>query len=279
MRRHRRHLESTDARTHRHRTPGGLPAAGSRRHGMSRRDFRLDADARTHVGRRRRRNEDAFLLTDDLVAVADGLGGHPGGDLASAVAVESLHSSGATADPDSLRGAFVEAHLDVQQRAAEEPELAEMSTTMCALALDPAGRLVLANVGDSRIYRLSGGRMTQVTWDHNWANEYMRMGMSPATARRMKEAGSLSRVIGAFPEPCEVDIWTFDAGGGDRYLLASDGLTRELPDGDIAALLAAGDPPGATAGELVEAANDRGGNDNITVIVADVVAPESHRLP
>ncbi len=243
-----------------------------------RRSFRLDADACTHVGRRRQRNEDAFLLTDDLVAVADGLGGHAGGELASAVAVESLHSSGAAADPDSLRGAFVEAHLAVQRRAAEEPELAEMCTTLCALALDPAGSVVLANVGDSRIYRYSGDRMIQVTWDHNWENEYVRMGMSPATARRMQGAGSLSRVVGAFPEPCEMDAWTFEAAGGDRYLLASDGLTRELPDRDISTLLAAGESPGTTATRLVEEANDRGGNDNITVIVADVVALEPRRL-
>ena len=245
---------------------------------MARLNFRLEADARTHVGRRRQRNEDAYLLTGDLVAVADGLGGHPGGDLASVLAVETLHSSGAAADPESLRDAFIEAHLVIQRRAAEEPRLAEMCTTLCALALDPAGSVVLANVGDSRIYRFSEGRMEQVTWDHNWENEYVRMGMSPATARRMEGAGSLSRVIGAFPEPCEADVWTFDATGGDRYLLASDGLTREVPDTDIAAVLAAGEPPGAAATRLVDEANDRGGNDNITVIVADVTANAPGRL-
>lgn len=261
------------------RVPGGdLSAAGPRRPGMSRRNFRLHADARTHVGKRRRRNEDAFLLTEDLLAVADGLGGHPGGDLASAVAVESLHSSRAAADPDSLRGAFAEAHRAVQRRAAEDPGLAEMSTTLCALALNPAGQVVLANVGDSRIYRFSDGRLEQITWDHNWANEYVRMGMGPAAARRMQGADSLSRVIGVFPEPCQVDTWSFDAGDGDRYLLASDGLTRELPDADIAGLLGAGGPSGETATELVEAANDRGGHDNITVIVADVAELERRRL-
>ncbi|MCY3785279.1 MAG: protein phosphatase 2C domain-containing protein [bacterium] len=242
-----------------------------------RRSFRLDADACTHVGRRRQRNEDAFLLTDRLVAVADGLGGHAGGEIASAVAVASLRASGAAADPESLRGAFVEAHLAVQRRAAEEPELAEMCTTLCALALDPAGSAVLANVGDSRIYRYSDSRLTQVTWDHIWENEYVRMGMSPAAARRMQGAGSLSRVIGAFPEPCEADVWTFDAADGDRYLLASDGLTGELPDLDIAASLAAGESPATAAARLVEDANARGGNDNITVVVADLVEPARRR--
>ena len=244
-----------------------------------RRAFRLDADACTHVGRRRQRNQDAFLLTDDLVAVADGLGAHAGGELASAVAVGSLHSSGAGADPESLRGAFVEAHLAVQRRAAEEPGLADMCTTLCALALDPTGLVVLANVGDSRIYRHHAGRMEQVTWDHNWENEYVRMGMSPAAALRTEEADMLSRVVGAFPEPCEADVWTFGATDGDRYLLASDGLTRELPDSDIAALLASGESPAATATQLVEEANDRGGHDNITVIVADVAAVARRRLP
>ena len=237
---------------------------------MSRKAFRLDADACTHVGRRRRRNEDAYLLTADLVAVADGLGGHPGGDVASATAVEALHSSGASADPESLRQAFAEAHRAVQRRAAEDVGLTDMATTLCALALDPAGRIVLANVGDSRIYRLGSGELEQVTSDHNWANEYLRMGLSPVEAWRMSGAASLSRVVGAFPEPCEIDVWTFDAIGGDRYLLASDGLTGELSDSVITDLLAGGDTPESAAADLVEAANDHGGNDNITVIVADV---------
>lgn len=244
-----------------------------------RRAFRLDADACTHVGRRRQRNEDAYLLTDDLVAVADGLGGHTGGELASAVAVGSLHDSRVAADAESLRGAFAEAHLAVRRRGAEEPGLAGMCTTLCALVLDPAGSVVLANVGDSRIYRFSDDRMEQVTWDHNWENEYMRLGINRARAQRMRNADKLSRVIGAFPEPCEADVWTFDAADGDRFLLASDGLTRELPDRDIAALLAAAESPAAAATRLVTEANDRGGNDNITAIVADVAAREPRRLP
>ncbi len=245
---------------------------------MSRRAFRLEADACSHVGRRRQRNEDAYLLTDDLVAVADGLGGHSGGDVASATAVEVLHSSGASADPESLRRAFSEAHRAVQHRAVEDPGLREMCTTLCALALDPTGRLVLANVGDSRIYRFGSGRLEQITWDHNWANEYVRMGMSAAEALRMKGAGSLSRVVGAFPEPCEADVWTLDAVDGDRYLLTSDGLTGELPDSSIADLLGGGGTPESVAIELVEAANDHGGRDNITVIVADVSEHPRRRL-
>ena len=267
-----------DARISTHEQPAPRVPATTGRFGMTRKAFRLDADARTHVGRRRQRNEDAYLLTADLVAVADGLGGHPGGDVASATAVAALHSSGAVADPESLRRAFAEAHLAVQRRAAEDPGLTDMSTTLCALALDPAGRVVLANVGDSRIYRFSSGELEQVTWDHNWANEYMRMGLSSAEAWRVRGAASLSRVVGAFPEPCETDVWSFDAVDGDRYLLASDGLTRELPDGFIADVLTSGDAPGSIATELVDAANDRGGNDNITVIVADVAERARRRL-
>ena len=237
---------------------------------MTPRTFGLDAGACTHVGRRRQRNEDAHLLAGDLVTVADGLGGHPGGDLASAIAVETLHACGASADPASLRRAFAEAHRAVKRRAGQDPRLADMCTTLCALALDPAGRVVLANVGDSRIYRFGPQGLEQVTWDHVWANEYVRMGMHPRRAWRMENAGLLSRVIGAFAEPCEADTWTFDAAAGDRYLLASDGLTLEVPDADIATFLGAGEAPGSVAEGLVEAANDRGGNDNITVIVADV---------
>lgn len=244
---------------------------------MTRKAFQLDADARTHVGRRREVNEDAYLLTDDLVAVADGLGGHPGGDVASATAVESLHASGTPADPAGFRRAFAEAHRAVQRRASAAG-LTDMCTTLCALALDPTGSVVLGNVGDSRIYRFSSARLEQVTWDHNWAHEYMRMGMAPRRAWRMSSAASLSRVVGAFPDPCEIDVWTFEAVDGDRYLLASDGLTREVPDGAIADILAAVAAPGAAAGELVEAANERGGNDNITVIVADVAERARRRF-
>ena len=246
------------------------PTSGSR--GMIRRAFTLDSAACTHVGRIRQSNEDAYLLTRDLVAVADGLGGHKAGDVASATAVEVLHASRLEADPESFRRAFAEAHWAVQRRALEVGKVDETSTTLCALVLDPAGRVVLANVGDSRIYRYSAQRLEQVTWDHIWANEFINDGMRPSQARRIRDAEKLSRVIGAFPEPCEVDTWTFDAVDGDRYLLASDGLTRHVPDEDIEAMLASGAEPESVAAELVEAANDRGGLDNITTIVADVTA-------
>ncbi len=246
--------------------------------GMTRKVFRLDADACTHVGRRRQRNEDAFLLTDDLLAVADGLGGHPGGDLASATAVETLHASAASPDPADLRRAFAAAHQAVLRRADGSPDLADMCTTLCALALDPAGVVVLANLGDSRIYRLSDGRLEQVSRDHTWVNEYVNMGMSLRQARSMRGAASLSRVVGAFPEPCETDVWTFDAVADDRYLLTSDGLTNELSDAHIGDVLAGGGTPEVVCEELVEAANDHGGQDNITVVVADVVEGSRRRF-
>ncbi len=255
-----------------------VAAAGSRHRGTNRWSFGLNARGCSDTGRKRQSNEDAFLLTDTLVAVADGLGGHAGGGLASTLAIESLCSLGPVAEAESLRGAFAEAHRVVRQRAAGQPELEEMCTTLCALALDPAGRVVLANVGDSRIYRFSHGRLEQVTWDHNIGNEYERMGLSAPEAQKKSQAGKLTRVVGAFPAPCEVDIWTFDAADGDRYLLTSDGLTRELADADIAALLTVEEPPELTAAKLVGAANDRGGSDNITVIVADIVALEIQPL-
>ena len=245
---------------------------------MTRKAFRVDADACTHVGKRRRRNEDAYLLTDDLLAVADGLGAHPRGDLASTVAVEALHSSAASPDPAGLRRAFEAAHWAVLRRAEEDLDLADMCTTLCALALDPAGIVVLANLGDSRIYRLSDGRLEQVSLDHIWANEYVKMGMSPQRARTMRGAASLSRVVGSFPEPCETDVWTFDAVAGDRYLLTSDGLTNELADADIADVLSGGGTPEAVCEELVEAANDHGGQDNITVVLADIVEGTRRRF-
>ena len=260
-------------------------------------EFALTAEVCTHVGRIRERNEDSFLAHPEVLAVADGLGGHAGGDVASAIAIEALaefaasqsitgrsrkagtrtgtRKRGKASTAEALRQAFASAHFAVLNRAASDVKLQEMCTTLCALALDQEGVIALANVGDSRIYRLSDGDLVQLTWDHINYNELIRHhGCSPTEAMKSFSPTSLSRVLGVFPEPAEVDTWEYEAVAGHRYLLTSDGLTGELTDEEIAEVLRSFEEPADAAGELVQQANDRGGRDNITVVVADISQAE-----
>ncbi len=260
-------------------------------------EFILTAEVCTHVGRIREQNEDSFLVHKEVLAVADGLGGHAGGDIASAVAVETLaelaasrsitgrsrkvgtrtgtRKRGKTSTAEALRQAFAAAHFAVLDKAASDVKLQEMCTTLCALALDSEGVIALANVGDSRIYRLSDGDLVQLTWDHVNYNELIRhYGCSPKEAMKSLNPTSLSRVLGVFPEPAEVDTWEYEAVAGHRYLLTSDGLTGELTDEEIAEVLRSSGEPADAAGELVRQANDRGGRDNITVVVVDITQAE-----
>ena len=256
-------------------------------------EFTLSAKACTHVGRIREQNEDSFLVHEELLAVADGLGGHAGGDAASEAAIEALtdfaesqgvggrNRRGGTkkrkkvSTAEALRQAFAAAHFAVLDRAASDVKLSEMCTTLCALALDPEGMIALANVGDSRIYRLADGELEQLTWDHVNYNELIRhYGCSPTEAMNSMNPMSLSRVLGVFPEPAEVDTWEHEAVEGHRYLLTSDGLTGELTDEEITEVLRSLGKPDEAADELVRQANDCGGRDNITVVVADVTKTE-----
>ncbi len=251
----------------------------------------LNAEARTHVGQLRKKNEDAFLVRYNLLAVADGLGGHQGGEVASAVAVDVLSrhaKSGWGAGlrnnlpgrnsrnrrrrtSEILRRAFHAAHYAVLEQAAKDVSLADMGTTLCALALDPDNVVVLANVGDSRIYRLLDGVLEQLTWDHTVLNEsVMKRGFDFEMAMDMINPLSLSRAIGVFPESPEVDTWEYEAVAGHRYLLSSDGLTNELDDAEIAKVLIDYSDPAEASEELVRRANEHGGKDNITTVVADL---------
>lgn len=231
------------------------------------------------------------MISLQLVAVADGLGGHTGGEIASAVAIDTLKDFVATTKltgrsrrirtrkRDSsamMREAFESAHFAILKQAERDAELAEMSTTLCALALDPDGFVVLANVGDSRIYRLSGGEFEQMTWDHNNYNELIKTyGSSPAEALQSISPMSLSRVVGYSVRPPEVDTWVHDAVAGHRYLLTSDGLTGELRDEEISEVLKSFPERAEAAEELVNRACERGGRDNITVVVVDIALEET----
>ena len=237
----------------------------------------LRAGSATDVGRVRTNNEDNLLVVEDrdLYAVADGMGGHAGGEVASLTAVEALkaaYNNERTAD--ALADAMRHANRAVWSRAGEDSSLRGMGTTMTAVALvDEDGEEVLAvaNVGDSRAYLLRDGELDQLTDDHSLTEELVRRGeLTPEEAAIHPQKHILTRVLGMDTE-VEVDCFRVVPYRGDRVLLASDGLFNELDDGQIASLLRRLADPDEAARELVRAAKSSGGNDNITVVVVDVV--------
>ena len=223
----------------------------------------------------RTNNEDQLLVGDQLFAVADGMGGHAAGEVASLTAVEALKAAyEGHASADGLADAVREANRAVWRRASEQTELRGMGTTVTAAALvDEEGEelLVVANVGDSRAYLLRGGQLDQITDDHSLPEEMVRRGeLAPEDAVMHPQRHILTRVLG-MDEEIEVDCFRIVPYKGDRVLLASDGLTNEQTDDQIASILRRLADPDDAAKELVRQAKANGGNDNITVVIIDVV--------
>ena len=235
----------------------------------------LRSGAATDTGQVRANNQDAVLIAEPVFAVADGMGGHAAGEIASQVAVESLQESQVTS-LDSLVEAVREANRSVWQRASDDPELHGMGTTLCAIALvpDEAGageQVVVVNVGDSRVYQLHDGELTQLTDDHSLVEDLVREGrLSPQEARTHPQRNILTRVLGNDAD-VEVDSWLVDPHRGDRFLLCSDGLFNEVDDDKIASVLRRLADPDDAAHELVTLAIQGGGRDNVSVVVVDVV--------
>lgn len=248
------------------------------------------------VGRRREINEDCALVSERVVAVADGMGGHVGGEIASAVAVDSLRT--AMADPaiPTLTEAVSVANRAVWDQGARD-DLRGMGTTLCALALvvpetdlvddatgsasdpdgasedghEPVAHLALTNVGDSRVYVLVDGELERLTEDHSLVEGLVREGkLTPEEAAVHPHRNVVTRVLG-LGATVEVDAWELEPRIGDRYLLCSDGLFNEVAEPRIAAVLRSLADPQEAAHELVSQANVGGGRDNITVVVVDVV--------
>ena len=229
----------------------------------------------TDVGRVRQNNEDNLLIASPLFAVADGMGGHAAGEVASGIAVEIL-GSGFDADRTAagLADAVRAANRAVWERAQQQSDLRGMGTTLTAVALvDDDGQDVLAvvNVGDSRAYRLQQGELEQLTEDHSLVEALVRTGrLSAAEAAVHPQKHVLTRVLGVDPD-VEVDCFRVIPYEGDRFLLASDGLFNEVDDRTIAGVLRRTADPDEASARLVELAKHNGGSDNITVVVVDVV--------
>lgn len=235
---------------------------------------------RTDVGRVRSRNEDALLLRPQrgLFAVADGMGGHAAGDIASRIAIDVLdeRSTDASGDMEAPLVASIQAgHEAILKAARADAALQGMGTTLTALHAG-AGECVIAHVGDSRAYRWSGGALEQLTRDQTWVQEQVDAGLlAPERARDHPFAAMLTCALGI--EDVDLDIQTIRprCEPGDTYLLCSDGLVARLDDDDVRRVLLENGPDlDAAADALVDAANRAGGPDNITVALVRLESDE-----
>jgi serine/threonine protein phosphatase PrpC len=230
----------------------------------------------TDVGQKREHNEDSLLCNDalGLYAVADGMGGHQGGEQASRMAVEVLEREMAArlASPalvaEAMREATILASQAIYESAQASPERAGMGTTLTGMCFHD-GTLTLCHVGDSRAYLLRDGRARQLTEDHSWIQEQVRAGLlSPGDAIVSRFRNIITRSVG-FEPTVTPDLFTMPVEAGDCYLVCSDGLSNYLSVDEIGRVL--GTQFYGEAGQaLVEIANERGGDDNITCVVVYV---------
>jgi PPM family protein phosphatase len=216
--------------------------------------IKLRAGAATDVGLVRTTNQDELLMASPLFAVADGMGGPAAGEVAAATAIKHLQEAFVAAGeptPDSLLEAAQAANRAVWNQAEANPEMRGMGTTLVALALVNDGRLAIINIGDSRLYVLHEGELRQITSDHNLVAELVAEGrLSKEEAEFHPRRNVITRAIGVDPE-VPADLFSLDPVVGDRFLLCSDGLFRELSDDQIAALLRRLADPEDAAKELV----------------------------
>jgi serine/threonine protein phosphatase PrpC len=239
--------------------------------------MRVRAGSRTDIGRMRQRNEDSLVIHEPLFAVADGMGGHRGGNVASALALEAFISKalGANGKADdsgspaeALAEGIKEANHQVLERGEADRELRGMGTTLTALLAEP-DRLYLAHVGDSRAYLLRGGNLQQLTEDHTLVQRMVREGrLTPDEAANHPQRSILTRALGV-EDDIPVDELTLDLHSGDRVLLCTDGLTSMVGRDRLQQILQGEADTQAACDRLVEEANHAGGEDNITVILLD----------
>lgn len=248
----------------------------------------VDASGLTHAGMIREQNEDRIHLNheDGLYLVADGMGGHAAGEIASDIAVQAVnefiihtrrdreltwpyaYDETLSYDGNRLQTAIRLANNRIREAVEEKSEYQGMGSTMVSLLVNE-DRTTIGSVGDSRVYRLRGGVLKLLTNDHSWVNEQMQEGMlTEEQARTHPFRNVVTRALGS-DSAVEVDVRSGTAEAGDCFLLCSDGLSGMIEEEEIARLLAAAADTGAEAAckTLVDAANQAGGKDNVSVII------------
>jgi protein phosphatase len=253
--------------------------------------LRITSAAASHPGLRREENEDAYCVRPDLglFLVADGMGGHAAGEVASKLAVDAIEAFVAetqsadvnrtwpfpldpsiSLDQNRLKAAFRLANRRIAEAMDANETLRGMATTAAALLFGADLSPAIAHVGDSRVYLWRGQALQQVTHDHSWVSEQVRAGiMSEADARRHPWRNVVTRALAGGDDP-EVDIATVAAAAGDRFLICSDGLSSVVTNETIVSSLEAGQGLEQTCQTLIAAANAAGGPDNITVAILQV---------
>ena len=243
--------------------------------------------ADSNTGRKRRHNEDSFVCQPPLFAVADGMGGAQAGEVASGIAADTLRSgtiAPETDGPARIIDLIQTANQRVYQRAHHDAAASGMGTTMTAALLQDGGVVLIGHVGDSRAYVLRDGKLEQLTDDHSLVAELVRRGeLSPEEAELHPQRSVITRALGTDPN-VDVDTFSFQARPGDVFLLCSDGLTSMVDIATITELVERNRFDLAAASRaLIKAANDRGGEDNITTVLfavdGDQEVPEAATLP
>ena len=237
--------------------------------------MKLKWGASTDVGMVRQQNEDSYLAEENLYVVADGMGGHNAGEVASALAVTTL-KAGARSGIDSVerfRELVQQANTAIYTASLDDSTQSGMGTTLTALSI-VAGeepRVLVANVGDARTYMWRNGALTRLSVDHSYVQELVNEGIiTPEEARVHPRRNIVTRALG-IDRSVVVDVFSHVVRTGDRIVLCSDGLVDEVSDADIAIVLGQHSDPQDTAEALVMVANTAGGRDNTTVIVVDVL--------
>jgi protein phosphatase len=250
--------------------------------------FEIEAWGATDVGLKRRLNEDVYCLDREagVYIVADGMGGHAAGEVASRVATDEIVRSFRNEDDDTdetwpehwnpdysavankIVDAIVAGHHRVTTVMNNDAELKGMGTTVVVAAHQLGdNKVIICHVGDSRAYRFRGGQLQLLTQDHSWVHEQVSAGfLTEDAARNHPLKNVVTQALGGSSEP-SVDVMETTIDEGDLYLLCSDGLNSMLTDTEIAALIAEGGTLEETCSRLIDAANARGGNDNISVVL------------
>jgi serine/threonine protein phosphatase PrpC len=230
----------------------------------------------SHVGKIRSNNQDSGYAGEALFAVADGMGGHAGGDVASALALKRLieidgHYNSAVDAEFALQEAIVAANAILAETVYEHPELTGMGTTLSAL-VRVGHSVALAHIGDSRVYRFRDGALTQITADHTFVQRLVDSGrISPEEAKTHPRRSVLMRVLGDVDSTPDVDLQVMDTRPGDRWLICSDGLSAVVDNEEIEAALASDATADTVVKDLVKASLDNGAPDNVTIVVVDII--------
>jgi serine/threonine protein phosphatase PrpC len=226
--------------------------------------------SKTDKGRIREQNEDTYGFKENIFVVADGMGGHQAGEIASAIAVETILAANITTAIElELSQAIQKANDSILAAVSQCPELDGMGTTVAVLVVRTS-MVYLAHVGDSRIYHYSERQLVQLTQDHSLVAELVKNGeISASEAKHHPQRNILTQALGSKGE-MQIEFQRLACSSGDKFLICSDGLSGMVDEATIATVLELDQEPQVLAEKLVNLANEHGGNDNITVIIVEI---------